>query len=340
MKKINFAIIGFGGIAKTHALAANIANLKFNLPYSLNLTHIVTRRPINLNLLGVENVQNVEEVLKNPDISFVDICTPNSSHFKILNKVVEYNKPVYCEKPLSSKYENSLEMTRLVSEKNLINSVALIYRFMPAIRMIKNEIENKTIGDIIDFKIKLYHKSYLNPNKSKTWRTRKEAGGGALLDLGVHLLDIINFTLGNIEKADIHKSIFFKERTEVDEIADVRLSLENGINGSLEVSRIFAEREDLTTYIIYGTNGSIKMSSASPYTIEIYNYTTNCTQIKSATLGSDILKYYPNERDSLGFFQDCHTASLIDFTNKVYDKNTDSIGAEFIDSINSEKWIK
>ena len=209
MKKINFAIIGYGGIAKTHALAVFDANIKFSLPYELNLTHIVTREPKNISISGVKNVTDIEEVLKNEEVHFIDICTPNDSHFDIVKSAAEYGKAIYCEKPLSSNYSDAMEMAKIVKENNIINSVALVYRFMPSLSLLKRELQKETIGQIIDFKVRTYHDSYLNEMKKDTWRTGKKSGGGALLDLGVHLIDMIQFTIGEIEEVEAKTRIYF-----------------------------------------------------------------------------------------------------------------------------------
>lgn len=340
MNKINFAIIGFGGIARTHALAVYDANLRYELPYQLNLTHIVTRRSIDIPLEGVKNVTDIQEVLNDKDIHFIDICTPNDAHFNIVRKAVEHGKSIYCEKPLASNYEEALQMANLVKENNCINAVALMYRFLPAVRMLKKEIKKGTIGQVIEFKIRTYHKSYLSEKKKDTWRTKKNSGGGALLDLGVHLIDLIQFTMDDIKEVDYKTRIYFKERTEVDEIANCDFVLKNGIKGSLEVSRIFAERKQTDNYVVYGTKGSIKVDLNNPYEIEIYKYESSCTEIKNAEGEEDLLKYYVDQRNSLGFFQNCHTASLIHFANKVGGYGNDIIGADFEDALKCQKIIK
>ena len=191
----------------------------------------------------MKNVTDIEEVLKNEDVHFIDICTPNDSHFDIVKSAAEYGKAIYCEKPLSASYSDAMEMAKIVKENNIINSVALVYRFMPAISLLKRELEKVTIGQIIDFKVRTYHDSYLNEKKKDTWRTGKKSGGGALPDLGVHLIDMIQFTIGEIEEVEAKTRIYFAGRTEVDEIANCDFTLKGGIRGSLEVSRIFTETE-------------------------------------------------------------------------------------------------
>jgi predicted dehydrogenase len=328
--------VGFGGIARTHALGAYMGNIKFPLDYSLNLKSTVTRKPMDFKIAGTENYTNIDDILSDDTIDFVDICTPNNAHFEILKKAVEAGKAVYCEKPLSSSLEDSIEMEKLVRESKLKNAVALIYRYMPAVRLIKSAVEDNLIGDIIDFKIKLYHKSYLNPNKKGSWRTKQSSGGGALVDLGVHLIDAIHFTLGKVKEVECDTRVFFKDRTNVDEIAYCKMNMRSGARGSLEVSRIFAEKDEPTTYVLYGTKGSIKMSSNEPYFIEVYNYEDNKVEKISSIKNDKLADFYPKERDSLGFHQDCHSACIVNFANSVFTGDDCENIAKFRDSLNAE----
>lgn len=338
MKKINFAIIGYGCIAKTHLLAVYDANVRFSLPYELNLTHIVTRKPTNIPISCVRNVTDIEEVLKDEQVHFIDICTPNDSHFDIVKKAAAYGKAIYCEKPLATNISDAMEMERLVKKNNIINSVALVYR-LPALSLLKRELEKETIGKIIDFKVRTYHDSYLNEKKKGTWRTGKNSGGGALLDLGVHLIDMIQFTMGDIEEVEAKTRIYFKERAEVDEIANCDFTLKDGTFGSLEVSRVFTEREQTDDFIVYGSKGSIKINFNNPYEIEIYRYESSSTEIKNVASGDSLLKYYADKRNSLGFFQNCHTASLINFANKIYNNCEGGIDGDFSDALKCQRII-
>lgn len=337
-KNVNFAIVGFGGIGKVHAISAHAANLTLSLPYNLNLIKTVTRRQVNCTY-GVVNTQNLEEVLKDKDIDFIDICTPNDAHLEAVKQAVKHNKPIYCEKPISSSYKEALEITEIVKESGVKNAVALIYRFVPAIRLIREELEEGAIGEIIDFKINLYHKSYLDPNKKKAWRMTSSSGGGALLDLGIHLVDIIHFTIGDIETVKSETRIFFEDRTSVDEIGSCELKLYNGVRGSLEVSRIFADSEESTSFVIYGTKGSIKMSSSDPANIEIYDFNKNITYTKNAKGNTNILKYHGGS--SMGFFYDSHKAGLVNFAEIILGNQLeDGITPTFEDGLKAQRVIE
>lgn len=341
MDKINFAIIGFGGIARTHAMGAYAANLQLNLPYMLELKTIMSRKPVTSKVPpDVKNVLSIQEVLKDDDIHFIDICTPNDSHKEIVLEAVKHKKAIYCEKPIASNYEDALEMTEAIEQSGIKNSAALMYRYMPAMRLLKEEVESGSIGDIIDFKIHLYHKSYLDMNKKAGWRITPESGGGALMDLGVHLIDAVHFTLGDIESVNCSTRIYFSHKTSVDEIAECRFALKNKVQGSLEVSRIFADSEEPTTFVVYGTKGSIKLESDKPYSIAVYSYEKNETVIKNKSDRANLLEFYPAERASLGFHHDCHMASLVHTANMVYCRKTDEIVPTFKDALKAQKVIE
>lgn len=339
MDSINFGIVGFGSIAKTHALASFDANLRFNLPFSLNLTNVVTKKPQEIKLMNVKNNLDIEEILEDKNVHFISICTPNEYHLEIVEKACKYNKPVYCEKPLASSVMDAAKMSELVKMNNIKNAVALMYRFIPAVRLLKREITKGTIGDIIDFKIKTYHKSYLSDNKKGSWRTLKSSGGGALLDLGVHLIDLVNFTISDIVKVSADTRIYFSDRSFVDEIAFCKFQLENGVEGSLEVSRIFAERDQRDVFEVFGTKGSIKINFKNPYEIEMYDNKENMTKIIKTKVEDEEMKYYPEERNCLGFFQSAHTASIINFSTAIYNNSNVGIAATFEDALKCQKII-
>lgn len=339
MDSINFAIIGYGSIAKTHALAAYDANLRFNLPFSLNLKYVVTRNPKDIKLCDVKNTIDVEEVLKDKSIDFISICTPNDSHLEYVLKAVKYKKAVYCEKPLSSNYEDALKMTELVNNNGIKNAVALMYRFIPAVRLLRKEVVKKTIGDIIDFKLKTYHKSYLSSSKKGSWRTLESSGGGALLDLGVHLIDLVQFTLGEIKNINAKNKIFFKERSYVDEVSRCEIELIDGTEGSIEVSRIFAEGEQRDIFEVFGTKGSMKINFKNPYVLEVYLNETNTVNLIKPSNNSIDTEFFPDERNILGFFQSAHTASLINFANSIFENKDAGNAASFFDALKCQRLI-
>src|SRR5690606_13030087 len=104
------------------------------------------------------------EELAGSNVDFVDICTPNFMHLPQIHYLLNEGINIYCEKPLGLNYEECINLTDLVEEKKVINQVALVYRFMPAVAKARVYIKNGGIGEIISFRTHLLHSSYLNPS--------------------------------------------------------------------------------------------------------------------------------------------------------------------------------
>jgi predicted dehydrogenase len=337
---VNFGLIGFGSIAKTHALSALDANLKFNLPYILNPASVLTRDYLKLPFYGAQNYITFEQMIRYTNLHFVDICTPNDSHLKYIKMASEANLPIYCEKPLAQNVSAASEMLKLVSERNLSNAVAFMYRFLPAVNILKQEISKGIIGKLINFNISTFHSSYLNPSKAGTWRTKTDSGGGALLDLGIHLIDLIHYVLGEISDISSNTKIHFKDRSTVDEYAFCNVKTSDGVEGNLEVSRISAETNNRDLFEIFGEKGSLKVNMKNPYIVKYFNAENNSTSLIYPS--NELLNtlHFPQERAYLGFFQSAHTASLIEFANVVESKKPSQIAANFKDALKAQRVVE
>ena len=196
-----------------------------------------------------------------------------------------------------------------------MTGIPLVYRFLPVSRLMRNELAKGTIGDVIDFRGHLYHRSYMTPKKKGSWRTLPEHGGGASLDLCVHTIDLANFILGEFANVEVdEKRIYFHDRSLVDEIARYEITLPNGSKGLIESARVFSQNTQTDDFTIFGSKGSLHFDSKNPHDLEIYIYEDNSGHIlRASSLSADEHLVYPDERAFLGFFQSAHTACLAEF---------------------------
>lgn len=331
MKKINFAVVGFGGISKTHILGAFDSNLRGTLPFELNCVAALTRKECDTKVSSIKNYTDFDKMIKECNLDFIDICTPNGAHLEFVKRASDLKIPVYCEKPLASNIEDALKMVELVSRSGIKNAVALNYRFVPAVNVLKEEIEKGVIGDIINFRFSIYHSSYLSNSKAGTWRTLETSGGGALMDLGVHSLDMVNYTIGDICDIETDIKIHFKERSHVDEYAFSKIKTKQGYEGTVEVSRISAETHNRDTIEVFGEKGSLKVTMKTPYVVEYFNAVNGNTTLIAATAQLLEKLHFPNERASLGFFQSAHTSSISEFANSIFINEKSMINGDFND---------
>lgn len=335
MKRANIGVVGFGGIAKVHAIACYAMQLQYpGLPFKPQFLKAFRREQPQERGIFQEIVTSLESLLEDKELDIIDICTPNYLHYEQVKRTIEYGKAVYCEKPLAQNYQETKALAELVAKRPLLNQVALIYRFMPAVVQARDYIAGGRLGEIIHFKFTLYHKGYLN-ERPLSWREqRKYSGGGALADLGIHLADLLRFILGDIAavRAELytHTQERFLKGTEgakgsvdVDEYAKLDVKMKKSGLGTLECSRISSDLHEDMVIEIYGTQGSIKITDREPRYAQIHRHAENITSIGAiygdpgnSRKGDTGLFYefcqkiFPSPKISLGTAVDMHLTSL------------------------------
>ncbi|MEZ4584012.1 MAG: Gfo/Idh/MocA family oxidoreductase [Caldilineaceae bacterium] len=146
--------------------------------------------------------------------------------------------------------------------------VALNYRFVPAIRQIRNIIDSGALGRI--YHSAAYLQEWIMPhyNTPMIWRLTKEtAGSGALGDLGTHITDLAHYLIGDIASVGAQTRTFITERpwgdgtmgtVDVDDAFVSTVEFANGAIGTLEATRFAAGRKNGQSLEINGENGSIR----------------------------------------------------------------------------------
>lgn len=316
MDCINLAIVGYGNIAKTHALAVQAANIKLKLPFELRITHIVTSRPNDVYLPGATITDDLQSVLNNPKVHFIDICSVNKDHLATIYACIDAQKAIYCEKPLSDNCADALKAFEAVEKSGLVNSTALMFRYIPCIHMLKEALEQNELGSIIDFYAPYYHKSYLSEQKRNSWRTKAPSGGGALLDLGVHMMDLLRLVFGEVRSIQHDKIVHFAG-VEVDEICKSKLVMQSGVRGQTTSARLYAQQKQQMEIEVFCEKGSFKADVTRPYELLI-NYADGSSLIRKPDPNAAYAKQYPPEGAGLNFHFDGHVAAIVDIAKKVY----------------------
>ncbi len=330
LKKTKIGLIGYGYIGKIHTIGyANIPLIFPHLNKSIEMTKVIRRKNSQKDeqyWLGMGT--DIEE-LSNLDVDFADICTPNFLHLPQIKSLVSNGLNIYCEKPLGNNYQECVQLADLVEKNKIINQVALVYRFMPSVAKARAYIKNGGIGDIICFRTHLLHSSYLNPNRVITWRLEKEkSGGGALVDLGIHLIDTIRFLLGEVTSLSADTKILFKKRpdgkgneidVDIDEWGLINLEMVSGAKGTAEVSKVSVNPIEPFNIEIYGTKGYIKITNNTFYDPIAYSFNSKDNTVENVFTKENGIDEYvkylstiiPPSKMSLGPLLDLHIAGIM-----------------------------
>lgn len=236
------------------------AGEKFNVPENMRFT-------------------NYRDLINCPEVDAVEICTPNHLHVPIALEAVKAGKHVEVEKPLTT--ESNPEMAELLSEiekRGVVNMMSFSYRFKSAVRYAKTLIDEGKLGKIVNVNVEYLQSGVFIPGRRLEWRFVKEyAGSGTLGDLGVHLIDMTRFLLGDFKSVAALSATVVKERRKldseemapvlVDDITSFIAKLENDVIANFLVTKCAIGESNTIKYEIYGTKGVIKFNLNKPDTI-------------------------------------------------------------------------
>ena len=204
MSKIKIALIGAGNIANTHLASykkcedAEICAICDINPERLNETadkFEIEKRYTDLDTMLKEN----------PDLDAADVCVWNVSHAECAIKALNAGLHVLCEKPMAYSTEEAIKMKEAADKNNKLLMVGFVCRFASDAKVAKDFIDNGYLGDVYYSKAQ-YVRRHGNPGG---WFANKElSGGGPVIDLGVHVIDLTRYLMGNPQPVSVYAVTF------------------------------------------------------------------------------------------------------------------------------------
>lgn len=195
MKKINFAIVGCGMIAETHANAlSDIDTASLIGAWDLN--------PDKSNSFcekyGGSPFASFEEILNSSSVDAVCICTPSIAHKEQALRALKAKKHVVLEKPMALTAKDAMEICKCAEESDRLLTVIFQTRFSEDVCYVKKLISENAFGKLCF--CDLYMKFNRDPSyySMSSWHgTLKYDGGGALMNQGIHGVDLLHYLVGD-----------------------------------------------------------------------------------------------------------------------------------------------
>lgn len=233
-------------------------------------------------LLSTYNVPQLypsyEELLQRDDIDAVSIAVPNYLHAPIGIAALQAGKHVLCEKPMALNGEEAKQMVDAAEQNGRVLQVAFNYRRRGDAIVLKRHIDEGGLGRIYYAKAHWMRRSGI-PGLGSWFTSKKLAGGGPLIDLGVHVLDLSMWFLGEPQVRSVSAATYaelgprgrggFPGATktgsgntyEVEDLATAFIRLEGGVTLQLEVSwAAYSSAGDDFGVALFGTEGGAELS--------------------------------------------------------------------------------
>ena len=194
MPKPGIAIIGTGMIGAVHRRAALLAGAEIR---GVAASSPQRARDVAQAWNVPRAYRDIEEVVADPQVQVVHVCTPNHLHRPMAQAALEAGKHVVCEKPLATTLEDARALATLAAAGGLVATVPFVYRYHPVVREARARIAQGELGPL-----RLIHGSYLQDwlldPASNNWRVDPALGGTSRVfaDIGSHWCDLVEWVGG------------------------------------------------------------------------------------------------------------------------------------------------
>lgn len=256
---IKMAILGAGAIA--HKMASTITKMEQVEAYAIGARELERAQAFADQYGFVKAYGSYEEMLADEAVDLVYVAVPHSHHYKMAKMCLEAGKHVLCEKAFTVNAEQAKEILALAKEKKRLLTEAIWTRYMPSRKMIDDIIASGEIGEVTSLTANL---GYELSAVKRIWDPG--LAGGALLDVGVYLINFARMVFGG-NMTDISSSAVFKNG--VDMIDSIVMTFDGGNVATMQSNVAAALNRD---GCIFGTKGYIEITNINnPEVIRVYN---------------------------------------------------------------------
>lgn len=304
MSKIKVAVIGTGNISREH-IGAYLKNPNVELYAFCDI-----REP-QLKLMGetygVTRLYTDKDVMLKelPEIDAVSVCTWNSQHAPCTIAALKAGKHVLCEKPMATSAAEAMEMKKAAEESGKLLMIGFVRRYGNDADILQDFIKNDYFGELYYAKA-----TYLRRNGSPGgwFGDKSRSAGGPLIDLGVHVIDLTRYLLGNPKPVSVYGATFHKlgdrrgikdkrgytassavgdEPFDVEDFASAMIRYDNGAVVSVEASFSLNIQKDEGKIQLFGTKAGAMIDPEVSLFTELNGYMSNVSFNTQTALSFD-----------------------------------------------------
>lgn len=262
---MRFGLIGAGGIGKVRAQALSATpGCELIAVYDVDETRARALAPT----AGAKVVKEYQQMLAMPELDAVIVSTPPQFHEKIVIAALESGKHVLCEKPLANTLEACRRMVETARRTGRTLSTGFNHRYFPAVQFVKQTLESGLIGELDHVRAFAGHTGL--DQFSAPWMYDKQViGGGALMDNGIHIIDLTRYILGDVEEVYGFASANVWKLGQSEDNGCAILRGANGRHATLQAT--WSEWKGYRFFIeAYGTKGMARAYYAPMFSMAVF----------------------------------------------------------------------
>lgn len=317
-KKLKVGIIGCGSISHSHMASYR------NNPHVEVVACCDMNKERAENYAKVYNIphyfDNVDEMLKMDDLDAVSVCVWNNGHNPVTIKALNAKKHVLCEKPLALNTAQAIEMKEAAEKNGKLLMVGFVRRYAKNTKVVLDFKDGGMFGDLYYVKTSCLRRV---GNPGGWFADKSRSGGGPLIDLGVHMIDLSRYLLGLPKAVSVYGATFSKLGTKdnikgighyhpmdydpkkdvcsVEDSVTAMVRFDNGTVLHVEASFVLNLKEDRTTLDLFGDKGGASVEPRLEFYTDTNEYLTNITPVVSHS-GDIFAEMFQNE---INHFVDC-----------------------------------
>lgn len=296
MKVIRLGIIGLGYIGQIH-----LRNC-LRLPQaSVAAVSDVSRKALTrARTMGVKKVfDNYRNLLKDPEIDAVIIALPTHLHFQCAKEAAESKKHIFLEKPIARNVREAKEIVSAAQSNSVELMLGYPLRFNTEFQLLRKRMKEGTLGDVETAYAAyissgpFFHRAegYAPTPVPEWWFNKELTGGGVLIDLGSHIINLLRWYFGDV--TDIRGQFGHRFNIDLEDSAICLARFENGTTGIINVGW-YSQAYQLKVDFL----GSVRNAEAS-------HMPSNTLSTVAQMLGTGTSKFFHPHQAELQYFVDC-----------------------------------
>jgi predicted dehydrogenase len=319
VNQIRIGVIGTGSISETH-LNAYKSNPDAVIVAICDVNEARARQVAEK--YGADKTYtDYRELLADSDIDAVSICTWNNTHAPISIAALKAGKHVLVEKPLCKTVEEALEVQETVRASGKLLQVGVVRRYDSNVQMLRNFAENGEFGELYYAKASTIRRM---GNPGGWFADVERSGGGPLIDIGVHVIDLCWYLMGKPKAVTVSANTYKKlgnraniqhlsryqaadydaSKNTVEDLANAIIRFENGASLMVDVSYSLHAKQDEGSVKLYGEKGGFEIDPAISIVTEKHNTILNIQPQTDSSAGFNGDTAFHNE---INHFIDCIT---------------------------------